>query len=133
MAQPGLHLVRTPPIPATAFRLGHPPQPQPVPSRCRPQEIARYLSKQNQYGLPLDSRVTYTKLDWIVWSATTAEKRADFEALVEPVHRFLHVSPSRVPMTDWYWTDKGTQRGFQARSVVGGVYSKLLADMWKSR
>jgi hypothetical protein len=96
-------------------------------------EIAWYLTKQNQYGLPLDNRDTYTKLDWIVWSATMAEKRTDFEALITPVHRFLHESPSRVPMTDWYWTDKGTQRGFQARSVVGGVYSKLLADMWKSR
>jgi hypothetical protein len=101
--------------------------------RLFPQEVARtevayYLKKQNPYGLPLDNRETYTKLDWIIWSATLAERPADFEALVAPVWKFLNESPSRVPMTDWYWTLDGKQRGFQARSVVGGVYIKLLAQ-----
>jgi hypothetical protein len=96
-------------------------------------ELAFYKTKQNTYGLPLDNREAYTKLDWTVWTATLAETPADFRALVAPVYRFVNESPSRVPLTDWYGTVDGKQVGFQARSVVGGVYVKLLADpvVWK--
>jgi hypothetical protein len=96
-------------------------------------EMAFYLKKQNRYGLPLDNRKAYTKLDWILWTATMAESQKDFESLVSPIYRFLNETTDRVPMTDWYWTDKPRKEGFQARSVVGGVFMKMLADkeMWK--
>ncbi len=96
-------------------------------------DVAYYLTKQNTYGLPLDNRSKYTKLDWVVWTATLAESGKDFEAIVDPILKFADASPSRVPLTDWYWTHDAKQQGFQARSVVGGIFIKMLADpaTWK--
>lgn len=97
------------------------------------QEMAFYLKHQNAFGLPLDNRKTYTKLDWIVWTATLSDKQSDFVALTDPLYKFMIASPTRVPLSDWFETTDGRQVGFQARSVVGGVYMKMLADpaMWK--
>lgn len=96
------------------------------PKEVAQREIAYYLTKQNEYGLPLDSRETYTKTDWILWTATLADSAEDFQALVAPVHKFENETVDRVPMSDWVFTDKPHYRGFKARSVVGGYFIKLL-------
>ena len=46
------------------------------PAKVRQTEIAFYLQHLNQYGLPLDNRADYTKLDWEIWTATLADRRA---------------------------------------------------------
>jgi hypothetical protein len=96
-------------------------------------QIAFLKAKQNKYGLPLDSRKEYAKLDWTVWTATLAETPEEFQTFTDPLYRFAHESPNRVPLTDWYWTHDAKQAGFQARSTVGGIYIKMLADptLWK--
>ncbi|MDQ6664614.1 MAG: DUF4965 domain-containing protein [Acidobacteriota bacterium] len=96
------------------------------PASVAQKEIAYYKTRQNEFGLPLDSRKSYTKLDWLVWSASMADSKSDFELFMQPVYRFMNDSPSRVPLTDWYDTITAKQEGFQARSVVGGVFIKLL-------
>jgi hypothetical protein len=91
-------------------------------------EMAYYRKIQNKYGLPLDNRETYTKLDWTLWTATLTQNRRDFEALVDPVYLFLNETPNRSPMTDWYFTRDARKRGFTARPVVGGVFLQMLYD-----
>ncbi|MFC5649894.1 glutaminase domain-containing protein [Paenibacillus solisilvae] len=91
-------------------------------------EVAWYLERQNEYGTPLDSRATYTKADWLIWSAALAEERNDFIKLVEPLWKMLNDTPDRVPFSDWTDTITARQLNFQHRSVVGGFYIKLLKD-----
>jgi hypothetical protein len=108
------------------------------PNSVRDSEVAFYITKLNLYGLPLDSRADYTKLDWSIWTATLASNPDQFNAIIDPIYRWTNETPTRVPLTDWYDTKNGKQVGFQARSVVGGVFIKALADRpltakWRSK
>ena len=98
------------------------------PAQVAAKEIAFYKGRLNPYGLPLDNRATYTKLDWEMWTATLASNQEDFLTLAHPVYEFLNRTPDRVPMSDWYDTLTAHMVGFQARSVVGGVYIKMLSQ-----
>ena len=91
-------------------------------------EMDYYKKTQNKYGLPLDNRKDYTKLDWITWTATLTQDRKDFEALVDPILTFLNETPDHSPMTDWYQTKTARKVGFTARPVVGGVFLQMLYD-----
>lgn len=89
-------------------------------------EIPYYLKKQNEYGLPLDSRENYTKSDWIIWTATLAKDDDTFKKFITPLHKFMNETTDRVPMSDFYNTDSKTHVNFKARAVVGGYYMKML-------
>ncbi len=97
-------------------------------------ELASYTAHTNTYGLPLDNRADYTKSDWLVWTATLSDAKADFEAAIAPLWLAYNDSESRVPMTDWYDTKSAKMVGFQHRTVQGGLFIRLLhatGKMWR--
>jgi hypothetical protein len=96
------------------------------PAETFSREVAFYKTKLNKFGLPLDSRRGYTKLDWTVWSASLTGSRADLDAIMTPVYTWVSEGPSRVPLTDWYETENGETRGMYTRTVVGGIWMPML-------
>ena len=107
-------------------------------------EKASYLRRMLPFGMPLDNRATYTKSDWLVWTGTLFDARAEFEAFVAPMWNAFHTTAGRVPMSDWYNTDdglhttyesksynpkhtEGVLKSFRNRTVQGGLFIKLLA------
>ena len=99
-----------------------------LPAEFYAKETASYLSRQNTYGLPLDSRNTYTKSDWICWCAALCDDIQTRQALLAPVAKYLRESGSRVAFSDWYDTKTGVYVEFIARSVQGGVFMPLLRE-----
>jgi hypothetical protein len=106
--------------------------------KIRQIEWAFYSKQMQPYGLPLDNRKTITKLDWEVWTATLTDNPQQFQDLLHRLVTWADTTPSRVPTTDFYDTVSGKQMGFQARSVVGGIFIKALldpriAERWKQQ
>ncbi|MCH5198214.1 MAG: DUF4965 domain-containing protein [Oscillospiraceae bacterium] len=98
------------------------------------EEIRSNIEKHmNTYGLPLDNRSTYTKSDWLLWTAALANDEKQFDTLVDSLWRAYNESESRVPLTDWYFADTAKQRDFQNRTVQGGLFIKLLIESGKCK
>lgn len=97
-------------------------------------EVALYSQKINRYGVPLDNRKAYTKLDWLVWTTVMTNNKEYFGKVMDCVYNMLCETSDRVPMNDWYDTETGGQCMFQNRSVVGGIFINLLqTDLGKAK
>lgn len=91
-------------------------------------EIERYKKEALPYGVPLDSREKYTKSDWLIWVATLADNKDDFEFFADLLWNAYNTMRTRVPMTDWYYTDTSEMVGFRHRTVQGGLFIRLMLD-----
>ncbi|MFC5405625.1 glutaminase domain-containing protein [Cohnella soli] len=95
-------------------------------------EVRLYNLKMNRYGLPLDSRSDYTKLDWLAWTTVFTDNGEYSEKLYKSIWDFISETVERVPITDWYYSSTPNQVrhsryfGFQNRTVLGGLYINLL-------
>ena len=89
-------------------------------------EIKYYLTKVNVYGVPLDVRSDYTKSDWQMWTTVLSDSKEYLDAVVDAMYNMLENTRDRVPFTDWYFTSTPYMRGFQNRTVQGGLFINLL-------
>ncbi len=99
-----------------------------IPTSLLQEEANWYKGKENQYGIPLDNRHSYTKGDWEMWTAASTDDSALRQYFVDVLYQFANTTGNRVPFTDWYDTVTAAQQGFQARPVIGGMFS-ILARM----
>ena len=90
-------------------------------------EIKVYLSKCNRYGVPLDSRADYTKIDWLMWSTCIYRDQEYFDKVCESIVNMINETTDRVPLPDWYYTSTASYNRFKNRTVVGGLFINLLS------
>lgn len=95
-------------------------------------ELSYYLRQLNRYGCPLDSRVDYSKTDWLVWCSTFTTDYEKRKRLYKHINNFIRETPDRFPFVDWYDTKTGEaikhtreNRIFTNRSVQGGCFAPL--------
>ena len=89
-------------------------------------EVELYHSKLNKYGIPLECRSDYTKIDWLCWTTVMTDCPKYREDVFEAMYRYINETPDRAPMTDWHYTSEPRQQKFQNRSVVGGLFINML-------
>eukprot|EP01061_Rhynchopus_euleeides_P014586 TRINITY_DN25229_c0_g1_i2.p1 TRINITY_DN25229_c0_g1~~TRINITY_DN25229_c0_g1_i2.p1 ORF type:complete len:682 (+),score=226.46 TRINITY_DN25229_c0_g1_i2:39-2084(+) len=103
-----------------------------IPEDVLTQELAYYDDMMNAYGIPLDVRSSITKVDWSFWCASMGSQ-TQFLNTVEANYKWLQDTPQRVPWSDYIQTNSANRQGFQARPVIGGIWSKVLLNQAQAR
>ncbi|KAH9943507.1 uncharacterized protein BXZ73DRAFT_97546 [Epithele typhae] len=88
-------------------------------------QTAWYSSHANAFGVPLDTRHTYTKSDWEIWTSALVTSTEVRDMLISSVRKYAADGSSSQPLGDWYETTNGAVEGFRARPVVGGHLAHL--------
>ena len=61
-----------------------------------------------------------------MWTTVLSDNKDYLDAVTDAMFDMLENSRDRVPFTDWYFTSSPYMRGFQNRSVQGGLFINLL-------
>lgn len=70
-------------------------------------QTAWYSSHVNTYGIPLDTRHTYTKSDWTIWTAAIATDTTTRDLLIGRLATWAAFGTPNQPFSDWYETETG--------------------------
>lgn len=100
-------------------------------------EADYYPTVRAGLGVPLDSRVSWAKTDWMVWSAATSmatgvENEGVRDMFIDDIHSFLtNGIMSNVPFSDNFFVETsgtdiaGKYNLYRARPVVGGHFALM--------
>lgn len=89
-------------------------------------EVRLYKEKMNDYGIPLDCREDYTKMDWLFWTTVMTDDKEYTDRVIDSVYRFINETTDRVPVTDWYYSSTPRMASFQNRTVLGGIFVNII-------
>ncbi|KAH8690740.1 glutaminase GtaA [Talaromyces proteolyticus] len=95
-----------------------------VPQSIYDMQSTFYATVFNEYGIYLDTRHTYTKVDWEAFVASIASSDVQSK-LFSVIAKWINSTPNAVPLTDWYDAVSGDWEDFAARPVLGGSFALL--------
>ncbi|KAJ7590784.1 hypothetical protein C8J56DRAFT_933888 [Mycena floridula] len=86
------------------------------------QQTAWYKTVTQPFGVPLDTRHTYSK----IYTAAIATDTAGRDIFISGVKKYAADGLGSSAFGDWYETTNGVPNGFRARPVVGGHLALLV-------
>ncbi|KAG8714064.1 hypothetical protein FRC08_012425 [Ceratobasidium sp. 394] len=89
-------------------------------------QTAWYAKQFKQYGIALDTRHTYTKSDWEIYTAGTVRDVTTRNLFITRLKDYLANGKNNAPFSDWYDAVSGSVVGFRARPVAGGHFALLV-------
>ncbi|KAB8360892.1 hypothetical protein FH972_024625 [Carpinus fangiana] len=101
-----------------------------VPQSVFDMQSAFYPTISGKYGVPLDTRHSYTKADWEIWAGSVASQDT-LDFFVKKIRTWIGETPTNRAFTDIYDVDTGefaTGVYFINRPVIGGVWAPLALD-----
>lgn len=99
-------------------------------SELKKRELDYYDTKATRYGVPLDSRNTIAKTDWLMWVSALGDDRT-CDKYARYLTAFMTETPDRVPFSDYIETVAPTYVTFRNRTVQGGNFFPLLKKHWR--
>ena len=92
-------------------------------------ELRYYDKVAGKYGVPLDTRNSYTKTDWMLWVAALGDN-TEVNKYASYIVNFFADTTQRVPFSDWIDTKEPKYYTFRNRTVQGGLFLPILKAQW---
>ncbi|KAH9938228.1 DUF1793-domain-containing protein [Fomitopsis serialis] len=96
-----------------------------IPDSVYEMQTAWYPTVDAQYGVPLDTRHTYTKTDWQTYTAGIMTNTTVRDMFISALYSYAADGENNAPLSDLYYTTNGEVYIFRARPVVGGHFALL--------